>query len=238
MVAVCDINEERVNKVQMDFDIPKGYTNYDGMLNDPDIDAFLIATGAALHKEHAVKALEANKHVFCEKPLAKTLEDCKAIEATVEKHSDKMFTVGFIRRYDPTYMEAKRKIDAGEIGRVIHVKCNGLDPATVLDTHLEDAIGVLLADAIKTVKSGGSILLFGMNVSAKQEISQNDIVAKGIAVYGNFIGNRTLLSVANAIESGLVDFSAMITHKLPLERFGEGLKAMKKGEAMEVVLYP
>lgn len=101
-----------------------------------------------------------------------------------------------------------------------------------------DAVGVLLPDALKTVKNGGSVLLFGMNAQEKQMISQNDITARGITIYGNFIGLNTLRNVANLLESGRVDFKSMITHRLPLARFGEGLEAMRKGEALEVVLYP
>lgn len=101
-----------------------------------------------------------------------------------------------------------------------------------------DAVGILLPDALKTVKNGGSVLLFGMNAQEKQMISQNDITARGITIYGNFIGLNTLRNVANLLESGRVDFNSMITHRLPLVRFGEGLEAMRKGEALEVVLYP
>lgn len=101
-----------------------------------------------------------------------------------------------------------------------------------------DAVGVLLPEALKTVKNGGSVLLFGMNAHAKQTVCQNDITARGITVYGNYIGHNTLRNVANLLESRKVDFKKMITHKLPLKSFGEGLEAMRKGEALEVVLYP
>lgn len=101
-----------------------------------------------------------------------------------------------------------------------------------------DAVGVLLPDAIRTARNGGQILLFGMNAAARQEISQNDIVAKGLTVFGNFIGNGTLGSVGRMLDTGMVSFKNLVTHELPLERFGEGLEAMKRGEAMEVVLYP
>lgn len=116
---------------------------------------------------------------------------------------------------------------------VVTEETNGIGADIVID-----AVGVLLPDAIKTVKNGGDILLFGMNASAKQNISQNDIVAKGITIYGNFIGLDTLRNVAKVLENKLVNFENMITHKLPLEQFEVGLEAMKKGEAMEVVLYP
>lgn len=101
-----------------------------------------------------------------------------------------------------------------------------------------DAVGVLLPEAIRNVKNAGSVMLFGQNAAATQEFSQNEITARGITVYGNFIGCYTLENVAHLLNGHMVDFSAMITHRLPLERFGEGLEAMCKGEALEVVLTP
>lgn len=101
-----------------------------------------------------------------------------------------------------------------------------------------DAVGVLLPDAIQTVCNGGDILLFGMNANAKQEISQNDITARGITIYGNFIGLNTLKNVANILENNVVNFESMITHRLKLSEFEKGLEAMRKGQALEVILYP
>lgn len=101
-----------------------------------------------------------------------------------------------------------------------------------------DAVGMLLPDAIRCAKAGGSILLFGQNAAARQEICQNDITGRGLTIYGNFIGNYTLQNVANVLNTKAVDLSQMITHRLPLRRFGEGLEAMRKGEALEVLLDP
>ena len=55
---------------------------------------------------------------------------------------------------------------------------------------------------------------------------------------GAMLSARELLDVANVLRTGVVDFENMITHELPLSRFGEGLEAMRKGQALEVVLYP
>lgn len=101
-----------------------------------------------------------------------------------------------------------------------------------------DAVGVLLPEAIKAVKKGGSILLFGQNGMARQELCQNDITSKGITIYGNYIGNYTLGNVTRLLKSKRCDFSRMITHRLPLKEFGTGLAAMQEGKALEVVLYP
>jgi threonine dehydrogenase-like Zn-dependent dehydrogenase len=100
-----------------------------------------------------------------------------------------------------------------------------------------DAVGVLLKDALATVKNGGSILLFGMNANARQEISQNTITARGLTIYGNFIGLNTLYNTVNTLENAVVDFENLVTHQLALKDFATGLEAMQKGQAMEVVLY-
>lgn len=101
-----------------------------------------------------------------------------------------------------------------------------------------DCVGVLINDALACVKNAGTILLFGLNESAQQSICQSNITRRGITVMGTFIGNNVLSVVAKGLNSGLLDFRHMITHKLPLEDFGEGLDAMRKGEAVEVILYP
>lgn len=101
-----------------------------------------------------------------------------------------------------------------------------------------DCVGILLNDAIRNVKPGGTILLFGLNQSTKIEICQGDITRNGISVLGTFIGNDTLQTVAKGLNTNALNFEFMITHKLPLTEFGTALEAMRKGEALEVVLYP
>jgi myo-inositol 2-dehydrogenase/D-chiro-inositol 1-dehydrogenase len=138
VIAICARHSDKVRQIQDEFNIPFGYTNYDEMLANPAIDAIVIATGADAHKDQCLKACAAHKHIFCEKPLAKTVADCLAVETAVAAASpDRQFTVGFMRRFDPSYAEAKARIRAGQIGRPILFKGVSLDPATVLESHLE-----------------------------------------------------------------------------------------------------
>lgn len=101
-----------------------------------------------------------------------------------------------------------------------------------------DAVGVLVNDAVKCVKPAGQVVLFGLNQNARQEVCQSDWTRKGITIYGSFIGCYTLQTVAKALESGKVNFDHLITHRLALDEFGEGLEAMRNGTAFEVILYP
>ncbi|MCD8499491.1 MAG: hypothetical protein LRY35_06265 [Clostridiales bacterium] len=78
-----------------------------------------------------------------------------------------------------------------------------------------------------------------MNANARQEIAQNTITARGLTIYGNFIGLNTLCNTVNTLEkNAVVDFENLVTHQLALKDFATGLEAMQKGQAMEVVLYP
>lgn len=101
-----------------------------------------------------------------------------------------------------------------------------------------DAVGVLIEDAIKCVKPAGQVLLFGLNASSSQTICQTDITRKGITIMGSFIGCNTLRATAKLIESDLVNFDHLVTHRLPLDDFEIGLEAMRSGKAFEVILYP
>lgn len=137
VLALCARTESKVRAMQEEFDIPHGYTSVEDMLANPEIDAIVIATGADAHKEACLAACKAKKHIFCEKPLAKTIADCEEIEKAASENTGKAFTVGFMRRFDPSYAEAKEKIRAGAIGKPILFKGVSLDPASVLDDHLE-----------------------------------------------------------------------------------------------------
>ncbi len=96
-------------------------SNYADALRDPKIDAVLIATPHSMHCQHIVEAATAGKHVFCEKPLTLTRATAQqAVDAT--RAAGITLGIGFNRRYAPAFVEMKRRIDAGEIGDVLHIE--------------------------------------------------------------------------------------------------------------------
>ena len=101
-----------------------------------------------------------------------------------------------------------------------------------------DAVGVLSPDAIACTRRAGKIVLFGQNGAVTEKICQNDITRNGLTVYGNYIGLYSMTPTVKMLSSDLLPLEKIITHRLPLEDFGKGLEAMRKGEALEVVLYP
>jgi len=99
------------------------YEDYRELVHDPRIDWVVVGSWNCFHREQVIAALMAGKHVFCEKPLATTLEDCVAIQEVVQ-YSDCHFVIGFVLRYSPHYRKIKKVIDSGAIGRVISLECN------------------------------------------------------------------------------------------------------------------
>jgi len=101
------------------------------LLADADLDAVVIATPTAFHRELAVMAAEVGKHILCEKPMAMSAEEGMAMLEATRAHRVKL-QIGFMRRYDQGYIHAREQIDSGLIGRVVQVKSLTHGPSTPL----------------------------------------------------------------------------------------------------------
>ena len=132
VIAVSATTKEKVDRLQEELEVSYGYTDYKELLKNKELDAVVIASSTDVHFEHAMAAIEAGVHVFIEKPTGMNVEECAKIEEAAKK-SDKIFTVGFMRRYDPSYAEAKRRIESGEIGTPILYRGYSLDPYWVAE---------------------------------------------------------------------------------------------------------
>jgi predicted dehydrogenase/threonine dehydrogenase-like Zn-dependent dehydrogenase len=98
-------------------------SDYDEILRDPEVDVVLITTRNQLHASEAARALLAGKHVFVEKPMALTEEECRVLMSAV-RESGKQLTVGFNRRYAPDYLAVKRTLARRSGPAVIHARIN------------------------------------------------------------------------------------------------------------------
>jgi myo-inositol 2-dehydrogenase/D-chiro-inositol 1-dehydrogenase len=94
-----------------------------------DLDAVVIGIPTRFHAEIAVAALRNGKHVLCEKPMARTLAECEAIEAAI-RESGRVFQVAFVRRFDPEWGTVRRLVQEGAIGRPVQWRriCAGAPP--------------------------------------------------------------------------------------------------------------
>jgi myo-inositol 2-dehydrogenase/D-chiro-inositol 1-dehydrogenase len=139
LATLCDIDSEKLKSVAAELGVQKTYVDFAEMCNDPEIDAITIVSPSAFHTEHIRIALGAGKHVFVEKPLDTTLEKCVEAERIVEKYPDKVFMIGFMRRYDYSYRKAKEKIDNGDIGRIVLIRSYSQDPISTIESTLKFA---------------------------------------------------------------------------------------------------
>ena len=149
------------------------YSNYQDLLNDDEIDGVVIATLTNTHRDIVVAAAQAGKAIFCEKPLALTLVETDTMLAAVES-AGVLLQVGFMRRFDKGYVEAKRQIVDGVIGHPIVAHAVSRDPACpntdwaaptssgglILDLaiHDFDILRWLMDDEVRRVHTEGGVL--------------------------------------------------------------------------------
>lgn len=118
VVAGADINQNHLNDFRRDVNPDAFITlDYREMLDRDDIHAIAVTSPDYCHEEHAIAALKAGKHVFCEKPLAITVEGCDHI-LQAQKESGKKLMVGFNMRYMNMFRTMKEIVDSGAIGDI------------------------------------------------------------------------------------------------------------------------
>lgn len=127
LVAFCDLIEERAAKAAEEYGTAgaKVYTDYKELLKDPEIDAVHVLTPNVAHCEISVAALEAGKHVLCEKPMAATIEDAKRMVEARDR-TGKMLTIGYQYRHFPVNQVAKKVVEDGWIGDTYYAEATYL----------------------------------------------------------------------------------------------------------------
>lgn len=148
LVAICDVAEDLRERMAITHGVQKTYDDFDRMLADPEIDAVIIATSDAFHVPSSIRALEAGKHVLCEKPVGLTVEEVEDLKVVVTK-SGKIFQVGHMKRFDAGLQAAKSFID-NEMGDLVALKAWYCD-----STHryaMTDAVQPLVVTSSKARK--------------------------------------------------------------------------------------
>ncbi|MDB5053014.1 MAG: oxidoreductase [Bacilli bacterium] len=127
LVAFCDIIEERAAAAaeQIGNEGIKVYTDYKALLQDKSIDVVHICTPNKSHAVITIDALEAGKHVLCEKPMAKTAEEARAmVEAA--KRTGKKLTIGYNNRHRPDSVYLKKVCERGDLGEIYFAKAHAI----------------------------------------------------------------------------------------------------------------
>ncbi|PVE20773.1 NAD-binding protein [Microvirga sp. KLBC 81] len=121
VVAIASRDRNRAQDAAAEFGLPKAYDSYEALLADPEIDVIYNPLPNHLHAPLTIKALDAGKHVLCEKPIALNAEEAQQIEAA-QKKSGKLVAEAFMVRFHPQWQRAREIVRSGRLGdvRAIH----------------------------------------------------------------------------------------------------------------------
>ena len=174
IVAICDVDKEHADKVNAEEGVASGkadvYGDYRKVLERSDIDVVSVVTPDHWHVKIAIEALQAGKHVFCQKPLTLTLEENQLIRNACRKHADRIFFVGTQQRSDnERFLRAVNLVRKGLIGDVqkITVGINGgdvggpfakSDPPANLDWNMwlgQAPLVDYVSNAVTEISAGG-----------------------------------------------------------------------------------
>ena len=129
LAAVCEYNDERRALAEQKYGC-RTYKEYQDLLEDPEIEAVSIVLPDNMHRGAVECAVKNHKHILLEKPLAKELADGEAMYALLKDY-DKVFSLGFLLRFDPRFNMIKQRLDSGELGDIIHMYCRRNSPIVI-----------------------------------------------------------------------------------------------------------
>ena len=176
------------------------FNSIESLLADKNITAVIIASPDHLHAEHLSKALSAGKDVLCEKPLASNDSDAKKV-AQIANKSKSIVGIGFMRRFDPAYLELKRVIRGGKYGKVLQIRCTSRNVSSPTATtsmlltnvavHEVDVIRWLLEEEIKSVNVNLTKVTSKANSKLLDPISVNCYTSSGVLATIDICANST-----------------------------------------------
>lgn len=149
-LCVVDPSEQCQTAVKALFPNMPFYASMEEAIEKAGCDAVIIATPHGMHAKMAIKALEMGVHVFCEKPMSDSMEECVQMLHAAQG-SDKVFSVGFMFRFDPFVRKVKEIIGSGKIGSIIHYSSRFATYNTLLCSvtrHQENTPYSLVMDCI------------------------------------------------------------------------------------------
>jgi predicted dehydrogenase len=132
--AVCDAAPDLLERMAATYAVPRAFSDYDAMLADPEVEAVIVATSDTFHGPAAIRALEAGKHVLCEKPIGVSVEEVETLRDVVRR-TGKLLQVGHMKRFDPG-LEAARDFIRDDIGQLMALKawyCDSTHRYTMTD---------------------------------------------------------------------------------------------------------
>ncbi len=221
VVAVTDVNVDQANHVAE----PVGATVFatgQELIADPAVDAVIVCSWGPTHEEYVLAAIDADKPVFCEKPLATTQEACLRIIEAETALGHRVVQVGYMRRYDPAYRAMKAVLDGGEIGAPLMMHAAHRNPSVpghytremaITDTavHDIDVTRWLLSEEIVAVRVlkprknslGGALedpllMLFETESGTLVDVETNVNIRYGYDIRGEIVGEQGTVTLAES----------------------------------------
>ena len=133
LAALCDRDPEKAARVAQKFQVPKVHARFDDLLADDEIDAIDICTPNYLHAPMGIAALEAGKHVLCERPLARSAEEAAGMVKAAKK-ADRMLMCAVPHRFRPDAQLLKKFVEKGDLGEIFFAKAGWLRQRTQWDS--------------------------------------------------------------------------------------------------------
>ena len=127
LVAVLSREQQRAEAAAAQFGAERGYSDLATLLADPEIDAVWVCTPNALHASQTLRALDAGKHVLCEKPMALSVEDAVAMLALAARRGLQL-GIGFHLRHHPGYRAARQAVQSGSLGDITYARAQWAVP--------------------------------------------------------------------------------------------------------------
>lgn len=189
LVAVCDVDKEKLRKIQEDYNIKKGYNNFKDLLSDSSIDIINICTPSGIHPEMVIESIKSGKHVLCEKPLSLNYKEGKKAVDLAKKKNKHLF-VCFQNRYNAPIVYLKKALDKGELGNIFAATATVRwyrDNSYYSDWHGKEKMGggILFNQAIHYV----DMLLYLMNKKPVSVFCERKTLAHNIKIDDLAIAN-------------------------------------------------
>jgi len=143
VAAIADIDEEPARRLAAATGAPQVLSDYQKLLANPDIAAVLICSSTDTHARIIEEAAQAGKHIFCEKPIAHSLEEIDRALAAVARAGVQL-QIGFNRRFDANYRRVRHAVESREIGEpyLLHITSRDPDPPPI--EYIRTSGGMLL----------------------------------------------------------------------------------------------
>jgi predicted dehydrogenase len=173
LIAVASRTQERADAYAAEWEIPRAYGTYEKLLADPEIEAVYISLPNTMHTEWSIKAVEAGKHVLCEKPFTRHPDEITQAWDAADK-AGRLLSEAFMYRHNPQTKKAKELVDSGAIGELRRVR-------STFSYGLYDESNIRL----RTDVEGGALMDVGCyNVSWSRWIAGEPERVQGEAWYG------------------------------------------------------